>query len=124
MIFNKMKQYCEEMNTHHRFLWPRKALGMPVRMRRAPSTPNPGSILVSRCRGSGAGVAVVDVVLDGAELVAVGLGVTVRTMGTTVAIGMTVLPDRMVVEIVAEVVVREREAVREAEVAPEELFDD
>lgn len=52
---------------------------------------------------------VADEVFVGAELVDVGVGVTVRTIGTSVAIGMTVFPDRIVVEIVAVVVVRESE---------------
>ena len=37
----------EKFNVYHRFLCPKNALGTPVRMRRAPSTPNPGSSLVS-----------------------------------------------------------------------------
>ena len=37
--------------THHLFLWPQNALGRPVMIRMAPSTPKPGSILVSRTMG-------------------------------------------------------------------------
>jgi hypothetical protein len=32
---------------HQRFLWPRKALGSPVRIRRAPKTPKAGSNTVA-----------------------------------------------------------------------------
>ena len=58
--------------THHRFLWPKNALGRPVRIRMAPRTPKPGSILVSRCEGSAEAVAeaaalVAFAVLDGDE---------------------------------------------------------
>ena len=42
-----------EMTTYHLFLWPRNAQGRPVRMRRAPSTPNPGSRTVSSLTGAG-----------------------------------------------------------------------
>lgn len=42
---------------YHRFLCPKKALGMPVRMRSVPSTPNPGSSLVSSRISAGALVA-------------------------------------------------------------------
>jgi hypothetical protein len=52
-------------NVYHRFLCPRKALGTPVRMRRAPSTPNPGSSLVSSRIGAGE-------VVSAGEAVAVG----------------------------------------------------
>ena len=37
----------EKFNVYHLFLCPKNALGIPVRIRRAPSTPNPGSSLVS-----------------------------------------------------------------------------
>lgn len=96
---------------------------MPVRMSRAPSTANPGSILVSKWRGSGGGVAVGEVVFEAAELVDddVGVTVTLKTTGTTVVTGMSELPDRKVVVIVAEVVVREREGVGEGVVAEDEL---
>ena len=43
------------------------------------------------------------------ELTEVGVGVMVRTTGTTVAIGITVFPDRIVVEMVADVVSRIRD---------------
>ena len=43
----KVDHMVEKSNVYHRFLCPKKALGIPVRMRRAPSTPNPGSSLVS-----------------------------------------------------------------------------
>ena len=43
---------------YHLFLCPKKALGMPVRMRIPPSTPNPGSSLVSSRIGAGELVAV------------------------------------------------------------------
>ena len=45
-------------NQYHLFLCPKKALGMPVRMRSPPSTPNPGSSLVSSRIGAGELVAV------------------------------------------------------------------
>ena len=100
------------MFAYHRFLCPRNALGMPVRMRMAPSTPNAGSILVSRTVGSG-------VLVGGGAVsfffvaVAVGVGVlttvTLRTTGTTVKVGTSEVPLWMVVEIVAEAVVSERD---------------
>ena len=83
-----LHHWSESAGTYHRFLCPRKALGIPVIMRRAPRTPNPGSILVCNCRGSGVGVALAEVVLEGAELVddaeLVGVTVTLKTVGTTV----------------------------------------
>lgn len=107
-------------------MWPRKALGIPVRMRSAPSTPKPGSSFVSRWRGSGVDVADADVVCDAAaelELVGVGVTVTLRTTGITVEIGMSELPERNVVVIVAEVVSAETEGVREAGVVLEVELD-
>lgn len=43
----------EKLDVYHLFLCPKKALGNPVRMRMAPSTPNPGSSLVSSRIGAG-----------------------------------------------------------------------
>lgn len=100
---------------------------MPVRMSSAPSTPKPGSIFVSRWRGSGVGVADAEVVCEAAaelELVGVGVTVTLKTTGITEVIGMSELPDRNVVVIVADVVEAEREGVREAGEVLDKLEDE
>lgn len=81
---------------------------MPVSMRMAPRTPKPGSILVSKRRGSGGA----EELADGAALTvedAVGVTVTLKTTGMTVLTGIVVRPLVMVVCIVCEAVVRDRE---------------
>lgn len=81
-------------------------------MRRAPRTPNPGSILVCNCRGSGVGVALAEVVFEGAELVddAVGVTVTLKMVGTTVGRVTSDVPECVVNELVKEEVVRESDS--------------
>ena len=61
--------WLKSSNVYHRFLCPKKALGIPVRMRMAPSTPNPGSSLVVSRIGAGEVVS---------EEGAVGVGVPVE----------------------------------------------
>ena len=83
--------------THHRFLWPKNALGRPVRIRIAPRTPKPGSILVSSLEGSDVGVAdaewVAFAVLDVEERVGVEVIVTLTTTGMSVTVGMSEEPE-------------------------------
>lgn len=89
---------------------------MPVSMRMAPRTPKPGSILVSKRRGSGGA----EELADGAALEDTeGVTVTLKTTGMTVLTGMVVRPLVMVVCIVCEAVVRDRETEGVAD-APEE----
>ena len=56
---------------YHLFLWPQKALGKPVRMRRAPRTLKAGVILVSRTIGAGVGVDVEEDVAVGENVLVV-----------------------------------------------------
>ena len=96
---------------------------MPVSMRIAPSTPKPGSIFVSRRRGSGGA----EELAEGAALVvedAVGVTVTLKTMGMTVLTAMAERPLVMVVWIVCEAVVRERETEGVADGGAEEAAGD
>ncbi|KAI0361301.1 hypothetical protein OH77DRAFT_415615 [Trametes cingulata] len=96
----------------HRFLCPRNALGRPVRIRSAPSTPNPGSMWVSSLVKSGAAEVVADGWAEDVEDALtefVGVTVTLKTTGMAVVIGMFWLPERMVVVTVVKLVVRESE---------------
>ena len=96
----------------HRFLWPRKALGMPVRMRSAPSTANAGSMCVSSLVKSGTAEEVADsaaeLVLE-AEEVAESVTVTLKVVGTAVVSVTSRLPEWEVVVKVVVAVVRESE---------------
>ena len=94
----------------HRFLWPRNALGMPVRMRSAPRTAKPGSMWVSSLVKSGAVVEVADSAAELVlEAVEEGVIVTLNVVGTTVVVGMSRVPECNVVVIVVSAVVRESE---------------
>ena len=85
-------------------------------MRMAPSTPNAGSSLVSRWRGSGGAD---EVALGAVVEVGVGTMVTLKVTGITVATGRRVEPFLMSVVSVDEAVVRESEAESEDDRAVE-----
>jgi hypothetical protein len=70
-VFTQTRSHVESSSSYHLFLCPKKALGMPVRMRSPPRTPNPGSSLVSSRIGAGELVSVGEVV----EVVEVGVPV-------------------------------------------------
>lgn len=90
---------CPEV-THHLFLWPQKALGRPVIIRTAPSTPNAGSSFVLSTIAVGVGVGLVVGVI-----VKVCVIVAFTTVGTTVVIGTFWFPERLTVVVVIELVV-------------------
>lgn len=80
-------------------------------MRTAPRTPNAGSSFVSRWEGScvaEAAAELEELVALVAEGVGVVVTVTLNTTGTAVTVGMREVPLRIVVEIVAVAVVKER----------------
>lgn len=96
---------------------------MPVRMRRAPSTPKAGSSFVSSTRGSGVAEGVGVVLLEAvgcAEVV--GVTVTLTTTGTTVGTLMTELPLLMLVVIDANEVDAERETGEDELAGADELL--
>lgn len=77
-----------------RFLWPKKALGRPVKMRMPPRTPKAGSMTVSSVMGMTVGVA--EVVLEGAM---VDVTVTLYVVGTR-ALRVTLWPPESSTEVI------------------------